>query len=163
MQGVQQEEIAVKVLAVEQRLTMILMGHWQSLRKGQPCPRAAAFDESTIARYLTDCVILCRLGSMEKWECRTVGRSLAARSQVTYLPLSIEEIAPDTLLHLTVQMLPTVAKSSRPNICEGEFVDRRDGPCLYRGILLPFVDASGEVSLVLGGARCKPIRVVRPR
>ena len=56
---------------------------------------------------------------------------------------------------------PDYSKSTSPNISgvpvldNGEFEDADGTRRLYRAALLPLEDDAGEITLVIGGARCK--------
>ena len=145
-----------KILDGERRLTLLLVGHWQEAREGRRCPLAADFTALVPADMRTDCFTyepsdaaggggrLCDIGA-----------ALAQASGIAATDMALADAPPNSLLGVVGKFLDQALRDGTPVLDNGEFEDADGTRRLYRAALLPLEDDAGEITLVIGGARCK--------
>ncbi len=145
---------ATKRFTGEHRLTVLLMGHWQISRGNRRWPLARDFTTLVPPYLLSDCFSLLPAERIEDSEVSFIGESFARASEITQKSLLWLDIPTDTLLKVAVKSSEEAMKGL-PVHDRGEFEDREGNPNLYRAILLPLGNDRGEITQVMGGARCK--------
>lgn len=157
MEQLEREAIPTKIIGGDRRLTMQLMGQWQDLRRKQRCPPVDPFLAAVPARLREDCFLLVPddpgVGRLEQ-----VGESIGRFSGISGTTLDLAQVSADTLLGVATRSIDQVLGRGAAFLDEGTYCDRDGRRLLFRAILLPLQDESGEIVRVFGGARCKPHR-----
>jgi hypothetical protein len=139
----------------EHRLTLLLMGFWHKSRGNRRWPLVRDFTTSLPPYLLSDCFSLLPAERIEDSEISFIGESFARASGITRKSLRWSDIPGDTLLGAAARSSEEALKMAAPIHDRGEFEDRVGKKILYRAILLPLGNDRGEISQVMGGARCK--------
>ena len=153
MEQSQSFERPAKFVLGDSRLTMQLMGLWQAVRvDGERCPRANMFLVTLSHDLLADCCVVERADDGE-WECRSIGPTIGRRSGVSGETAKIDDLPVGSLLATAVCDLQKAYTSQVPIICGGEAQDKNGRKTLFRSVLLPLADPSGQIIKFVAGAR----------
>jgi len=157
------DEATRKFVDHERRLTMLLVGHWQEARDGRRCPLASDFTALLPAELLADCFTYepaaepaaepATTGAGGR--LRDIGAALARVSGIAVRDMALSDAPPNSLLGVVGKFLGRALRDGTPVLDDGAFEDADGVKRLYRATLLPLENEAGEVTLVIGGARCK--------
>ena len=144
-----------KIASCDRRLTMQLMGIWQGARVGgERCARENLFLATLSEELLTNCCFVERADD-GGWELRRIGPTIGRCSGVSGETAKIDELPAGSLLAAAVCELQTAYTSPAPFVDVGEAQDKNGRKTLFRSILLPLADASGQFIKFVAGARCR--------
>ena len=148
-------ERSVKIFTGDRRLTMRLMGLWQAARVGgERCARKNLFSATLPEELLTDCCFVEKADD-DGWELHRIGSTIGRCSEVAGASAKIDDLPAGSLLAAAVCELEKAYTSEVPIIDEGEAQDIDGRSTLFRSILLPLADASGQIVEFVAGARCR--------
>ena len=146
---------STKIVAGDRRLTMLLMGLWQGLRRGTGfCTPAEDFLAALPEDLWTDCFVV-EMAAEGGWQTCRIGETIARRSGVPAESARVADLPPHSLLANSIRELEHAYKTGAPILDEGETRDENGRRALFRSILLPLVDEEGRVVQILVGARCR--------
>ena len=150
-------EPRTKIVAGDRRLTMLLMGLWQGLRRGPGCcPPAEDFFAALPEDLWTDCCVV-EMTADGGWQVCRVGETIARRSGVPVAPMRVADLPPQSLLAASIRELKHAHETGVPILDEGEAQDEHGRRALFRSIVLPLGDDEGRIVQLLAGTRCRVI------
>ncbi|MDH3379991.1 MAG: hypothetical protein OEQ39_23980 [Gammaproteobacteria bacterium] len=148
-------ERSLKIVAEDRRLTNRLMGIWNAVRAGgESCPRADLFLDNLSSDLLESCCFAERTGDGE-WELYQIGATIGRCSGVSSDTCKVVDLPAGSLLAVAVKDLRTAFMSRSVILDQGEVQDQYGRKTLFRSVLLPLADASGQVIRFVAGARCR--------
>lgn len=134
----------------ERRLHARAYDYWISLLGGRRCPRIADLDPARLAQFAPNSVLVELPGEQRPPAIRFLGRTLAGEAGLESEQPALDEVPRLSLLGQLIRRLPAIRGQGTPLGFEAEFLGQSGAPTLYRGILLPFADDGGAVSMVMG-------------
>ncbi len=150
-------EPRTKIVAGDRRLTMLLMGIWQGLRRGPGrCAPAEDFFAALPEDLWTDCCVV-EMTADGGWQVCRVGETIARHSGVPAAPVRVADLPPQSLLAASIRELKHAQESGVPILDDGEAQVENGRRSLFRSIVLPLGDEEGRVVQLLVGARCRVI------
>ncbi|MDX1485066.1 MAG: hypothetical protein R3229_11340 [Alphaproteobacteria bacterium] len=148
-------EKPVSVVTDDRRLTMRLMGLWQDSRfAGEPFARAEQFMAELPDELLSDCCFIEK-GADGRWLVHDIGATIGRCSGVAAASVKIDDLPPGSLIAVAVDEIYRAYKYQTPIVNEGHARDKDGRKTLFRSILVPLADASGETTSFVAGARCR--------
>lgn len=135
------------------RLTDILMGYWEGLKKNKGLPSENDINPDELSGVWDDC-FLAQVMSNGRYRYSYLGKNLIEaygddleKDEIDYLV--------STSGHKTIEKFDEVVKNREPISDKGEFTNSKHLLIKYRQLLLPFLDTGGKVGFILGGMRWK--------
>lgn len=141
----------------ERRINMRLMAYWQELRNDRGRALSSAFDPDEISDVWPNCFCLDPNADRSESEFRHIGEGIAADSGVPENCRRIKDVPRKTLMGQMLRHVPALLEGKTPVVESGRFTDKDKQKYLFRGILLPFTNGRGQIDMIIGGARYKPI------
>ena len=143
-----------ELISGDRRLTIRLMGLWQTVRVGADhCARADDFLAVLPDELITDCCMAV-LRADGTWQLYDIGDDIGRVSGITVASVKREDLMPGSVLAEAVRDLDDAFNFISPILHEGEARDDNGSRGVFRSILLPLVDKQGCVTQVLVAARC---------
>jgi hypothetical protein len=135
----------------ERRMHVRAYNYWVSLLEGRPYPSITDLIPSDIEDFSANSVLLdFTRGAEEPPAIPFLGYNLRLESGVEEEIQSTADVPPGSLLsRLTDHYLEIIANRA-PIGFEAEFVNRRAGTTMYRGILMPFSSNGDTIDFVYG-------------
>ena len=140
----------------ERRLNMRLMGYWQELRQAAGCPAVVSFDPALLADVWDNCFQLDLSQQPGAPRFQHIGDILAKDAALDVSCATTADLPQGNLLAKVLERLSAFEDGLQPIVDSGVHQDGAGRSCLYRSIMLPFTGESGDLRLVVGGARSRP-------
>ena len=134
----------------ERRLQLRAHAYWSNLRHAERFPPIIALDMAEIADFCDHAVLLDFSGGIENPIITFLGGELAAECGNAVHIRRLSDVPGTSLLSRIADHYVQILAYQAPVGFEAEFDNRANGTTLFRGMLLPFGDASGVISHVLG-------------
>jgi hypothetical protein len=135
----------------ERRMHVRAYNYWVSLLDGRPFPSITDIEPGDVEDFADNSVLLDFTGGPDTPPAIVfLGRKLCAESGAEETIRSTAEVPAGSLLsRLTDHYLEIIANRA-PIGFEAEFVNRRSGTTMYRGILMPFSAKGEAITYVYG-------------
>lgn len=141
----------------ERRMHVRAYNYWVSLLKDQPYPSIEDLDPAGLEGFGPHSVLLDFTADPENPALAYLGRTLREEGEIGHAVTHIDQVPSGSLLsRLTDHYLQIIANRA-PIGFEAEFVNRRGGTTLYRGILLPFSSNGDQIDFVYGVINWKEV------
>lgn len=147
-------EPLVELISGDRRLTIRLMGLWQTVRvDANRCARADDFLSILPDELIADCCTAV-LRADGTWRLYDIGDDIGRVSGITVPSVKREDVSLGSILAEAVRDLDDAFNFISPIIHEGEARDENGSRVIFRSILLPLADKQGRVTQILVAARC---------
>ena len=134
----------------ERRMQMRAHAIWSTLRENEAFPPIAALNATDMADFADQAVLLDFSAGIENPAIAFLGAGLAEECGAEAPIRHLSDIPGTSLLSRVAGHYVQILAYQAPIGFQAEFVNRHQRTTLYRGMLLPFGDADGVISHVLG-------------
>lgn len=134
----------------ERRMQMRAHAYWSSLCRRDAYPPVAALAMADLDDFADHAVLLDFSGGIENPVVAFLGKDLAAECGDAMAIRRLADIPGTSLLSRIADHYVQILAYQAPVGFEAEFVSPGNATTVYRGMLLPFGDAEGIISHVLG-------------
>ena len=141
-----------KPLGMERRMVHRLLVHWRNAQKVDETPNLGTVLLAPLGDIEPCLYVLDIRGDEPEFE--RIGGNLLADGGHGLLGEVVSDAPPQTLLGQAVKYYSKVQIKEIPITLGGEFTHDNGKVILYRSIIAPLCDESGEVGFLLGAANC---------
>jgi len=149
----QKGDVNNRVAADDQRITSVIMGHWEGIKKGKAMPSEHDLDPTVLEQILDSCYLVGAVGVQSgKYDYKYIGKNVvsAYESEETQR-IDYEKGNPLTQKNKIIECI----ENKRPISDEGEFVNTKGEIVRYRQCIVPLSNDGVNVDSILGGIRYK--------
>lgn len=143
------------IFASHKRIHDVLLGYWESERKGRAFPKESEIDPSALSDVWDSCYLVCVFPKPDKnaFKYSYLGSDLieAWGDDLSAAGNQLIDPAYDAL----TQKFDEVIKTGKPLVDESEFVNSRKMRIKYRTCMLPLGTPPDNVEYILGGMKWK--------
>lgn len=134
----------------ERRMHVRAYNYWVSLLDGRPFPSIDDLDPGNVEDFGPHSVLLDFTSGPDNAAIPFLGAALRAEGGIDHDIRAIADVPPRTVLsRLTDHYLQIIANRA-PVGFEAEYVNHRDVPTMYRGILMPFSSDGDSIDFIYG-------------
>ncbi len=142
---------------MERRLVLRLLKYWRGICGDAEFPSFDDVDPNEMPTIWESAFVLDILGHEDDPVFRAFGPVYASYSPTLLNNIKVSQVAPDTLIEKSVEIVQEVIRKQVPISRGGEFIKPNGVKALYRGIILPMSDDGETISGLLGAANCREL------
>lgn len=138
---------------MERRMVHRLLMHWRGAQQSDGIPSLDAILSRDLGDIETYVYVLDIRGEVPVFE--RIGSDMLHHGGKGLIGEPVSDAPSDTLLGQATRYYSKVMMKQIPITLGGEFIDNKGNAILYRSLIAPLSDESGESSYLLGAANCK--------